>query len=69
MTPQQFIQKWKRHALTERAAAQPHFLDLCTLLGHPHPVSADPTGERFTFEKRVVKTGGGYGFVDAWKPA
>jgi hypothetical protein len=45
MTPQQFIAKWKPVALTERATAQSHFLDLCALLGHDDPVSADPTGE------------------------
>jgi type II restriction/modification system DNA methylase subunit YeeA len=67
MTPQQFIKKWKTVALTERAAAQTHFLDLCALLGHPDPVSVDPTGESFTFEKGVPKTGGGDGFADVWK--
>jgi type II restriction/modification system DNA methylase subunit YeeA len=67
MTPQQFIAKWKPVALTERATAQTHFLDLCALLGHEDPVSADPAGEWFTFEKGVVKTGGGDGFADVWK--
>src|SRR5712692_5472284 len=67
MTPQQFIAKWKPVALTERATAQSHFLDLCALLGHDDPVSADPVGEWFTFEKGVTKTGGGEGFADVWK--
>jgi type II restriction/modification system DNA methylase subunit YeeA len=67
MTPQQFIAKWKPVALTERATAQSHFLDLCALLGHEDPVSADPLGEWFTFEKGVTKTGGGDGFADVWK--
>jgi type II restriction/modification system DNA methylase subunit YeeA len=67
MTPQQFIAKWKPVALTERATAQSHFLDVCALLGHDDPVSADPTGEWFTFEKGVAKTGGGDGFADVWK--
>ncbi len=67
MTPQEFIEKWKRAALTERAAAHSHFLDLCALLGHDDPVKADPTGEWFTFEKGVTKTGGGEGFADVWK--
>ncbi|WP_210252027.1 class I SAM-dependent DNA methyltransferase [Rhodoplanes serenus] len=67
MTPQQFITKWKSVALTERAAAQPHFLDLCALVGHDDPISADPTGEWFAFEKGVTKTGGGDGFADVWK--
>ncbi len=67
MTPQQFIAKWKPVALTERATAQSHFLDLCALLEHDDPVSADPVGEWFTFEKGVIKTGGGDGFADVWK--
>ena len=67
MTPQQFIKKWKPVALTERATAQSHFLDLCALLGHDDPVTTDPKGESFTFEKGVTKTGGGDGFADVWK--
>ena len=67
MTPQDFIAKWKVHALTERAAAQEHFLDLCKVFGHPTPAEDDPGGERFTFEKGVVKTGGGDGYADVWK--
>jgi hypothetical protein len=35
MTPQQFIAKWKRANLSERSAAQQHFLDLCELLAQP----------------------------------
>ena len=66
MTPQDFIRKWKPVALTERAAAQTHFNDLCALVGHD-PIKADPTGEAFTFEKGVTKTGGGDGFADVWK--
>ncbi len=67
MTPQQFIKKWKPVALTERATAQTHFIDLCALVGHDDPVAADPRGESFTFEKGVTKTGGGDGFADVWK--
>ncbi len=67
MTPQQFIAKWRPVALTERATAQTHFLDLCALVGHDDPVSADPRGETFAFEKGVTKTGGGDGFADVWK--
>ncbi|HEU5274255.1 MAG TPA: type IIL restriction-modification enzyme MmeI, partial [Xanthobacteraceae bacterium] len=67
MTPLEFIRKWKPVALTERAAAQSHFLDLCKVLGHDDPVKSDPTGEWFTFEKGVTKTGGGEGFADVWK--
>ncbi len=67
MTPQFFIQKWRRAALTERAAAQSHFNDLCALLGEPTPTDADPAGEWFTFEKGTRKTGGGQGWADVWK--
>ncbi|PZR96554.1 MAG: class I SAM-dependent DNA methyltransferase [Stutzerimonas stutzeri] len=67
MTPQEFIRKWKPVALTERASAQAHFLDLCKLFGHLDPIEADPTGEAFAFEKGATKTGGGDGFADVWK--
>ena len=36
-TPEQFIAKWKLSTVGERQAAQPHFLDLCELLGGPKP--------------------------------
>jgi len=42
VTPQQFIAKWKKAQLSERSAAQQHFLDLCELLGQPKPAAADP---------------------------
>src|SRR5208337_4035707 len=57
MTPQEFIRKWKPVALTERSAAQQHFLDLCRLFDHPTPVEDDPVGDHFTFEKGAPKTG------------
>src|SRR5260370_32570864 len=63
----ELIKKWKPVALTERGAAHTHFLDLCKLFEHADPVSADPTGEWFTFEKGATKTGGGEGFADVWK--
>ena len=44
MTPQDFITKWQRANLSERSAAQQHFLDLCELLGQPKPAAADPAG-------------------------
>lgn len=54
-------------ALSERAAAQSHFNDLCRLLDHPTPIEADPRGEHFAFEKGLQKSGGGLGFADVWK--
>ncbi len=67
MTPQDFIRKWKPVALTERATAQEHFLDLCRLFDHPTPAEDDPVGDHFTFEKGAPKTGGGEGWADVWK--
>ena len=67
MTPQDFIRKWKTHALTERAAAQEHFLDLCRLFDHPTPAEDDPKGDHFTFEKGAAIAGGGDGWADVWK--
>ncbi|MDF2604651.1 hypothetical protein [Sphingomonas sp.] len=45
--------------LKERSASQSHFNDLRVLLGVLDPVSADPKGEWFTFEKGANKTSGG----------
>jgi len=39
----------------ESASAQQHFLDLCTLIGHPTPAEADPTGQSFTFEAGATR--------------
>jgi hypothetical protein len=44
MLPQDFIAKWQRANLSERSAAQQHFLDLCDLLGQPKPDTADANG-------------------------
>jgi hypothetical protein len=67
MTPSEFIAKWSKVELTERSAAQQHFLDLCELLGHSKPTELDPQGEWFTFEKGVDKHVGGKGWADVWK--
>src|SRR5436309_6538838 len=56
MTPAEFKRKWARYSGKETAAYQEHFNDLCALLGHPSPATADPTGsESFCFQKRVGK--------------
>ena len=62
----EFVRRWKINSLSERAGAQSHFLDLCDMLGEPHPAASDPTGERYTFEKPVQKTSEGKGFADVW---
>jgi len=67
MTPEQFAKKWKSVTLSERSAAQQHFLDLCALLGERTPVEADPTGDTFTFEKGGTTATGGHGWADVWK--
>lgn len=67
MTPQEFVRRWKTVELSERSAAQSHFIDLCRLMEHPTPAEEDPSGDHFTFEKGLTKTGGGDGFADVWK--
>src|ERR1035437_1312820 len=67
MTAEAFIAKWSKVELTERSAAQAHFLDLCELVGHPKPQDADPKGEWFTFERGASKQSGGDGWADVWK--
>src|SRR5690242_19302657 len=62
----QFVARWKDATLSERSAAQQHFLDLCRVLGQPSPAEADQTGTFYTFEKGVQKTSGGSGFADVW---
>lgn len=67
MTPHAFINKWRNVELKERSASQAHFLDLCRLLDIDDPVTADPKGEWFTFEKGATKTSGGEGWADVWR--
>ena len=67
MTPSQFITKWRASELKERSASQEHFIDLCRLLGEPTPAEADPTGDRYCFERGARKDTGGKGWADVWK--
>ena len=67
MTPSAFIAKWQASELKERSASQEHFIDLCRLLGEPTPAEADPTGERYCFERGARKDTGGDGWADVWK--
>jgi type II restriction/modification system DNA methylase subunit YeeA len=67
LTLPEYVTRWKASTLTERAAAQSHFIDLCEVLGQPHPAAADQTGDSYTFEKHVSKLKGGKGFADVWK--
>lgn len=50
-SPQEFGAKWKNATLKESSASHEHFLDLCELLNHDKPATADPKGEKFVFEK------------------
>jgi hypothetical protein len=74
VTVAEFIAKWRKVELKERSAAQTHFIDLCRVFDHPDPVTADPTGENFCFEKGAAKHGpstssgqAAQGFADVWK--
>jgi hypothetical protein len=74
MTAEEFVSKWSKAQLSERAASHEHFIDLCHLLGQPTPAEADATGEDYCFEKHVKVVGaaskgskGDAGFVDVWK--
>jgi len=44
-----------------------HFLELCDVLGEPHPASEDFTGATYTFEKGGTTIEGKPGFADVWK--
>ena len=67
MTPAAFIAKWRASELKERSGAQEHFIDLCRLLGEPTPAEADPSGERYCFERGARKDTGARGWADVWK--
>ncbi len=67
MTPAAFIAKWRASELKERSGSQEHFIDLCRLLGEPTPAEADPSGERYCFERGARKDTGGDGWADVWK--
>jgi len=74
LTAEEFVEKWSRAQLSERAASHEHFIDLCHLRQQPTPAQADATGEDYCFETHVKVVGspskgseGDYGFVDVWK--
>jgi type II restriction/modification system DNA methylase subunit YeeA len=61
-----FVKRWKINSLSERSGSQSHFIDLCDMLGQPHPAAADAVGERYAFDKPLTKVYGGKGFADVW---
>lgn len=67
LTLPDFVNKWRNSGLKERAGAQMHFLELCDVLGEPHPASEDFTGATYTFEKGGTTIEGTPGFADVWK--
>jgi len=66
LTAQQFIAKWgpggPAYELNERQGAQPHFIDLCQLLGVPTPGS---TGD-YLFEQDTLVLGEARGYADVF---
>ena len=67
MSPEEFIKKWRAITVSEIAASQSHFNDPCELIDEPKPLAVDPTGERYAFEKSVLKLDGRPGRADVWK--
>ena len=66
MTPHDFVARWQAADLSERAACQSHFADLCSVLGQPKPTDVDPTGSWYAFEKGVDTADGKKGWADVW---
>lgn len=66
LTVPEFVARWQRSTLSERSAAQSHFIDLCEILDQPRPAGVDQEGNSYTFEKGVSKVSGGNGFADVW---
>ena len=67
LTPVSFIVEFANVGAGRSAPPQEHFIDLCRLLGEPTPAEADPTGERYCFERGARKDTGGDGWADVWK--
>ena len=57
LTLPEFVARWQAATLSEKSAAQSHFIDLCEVLGQPRPAAADQAGAFYTFGKGVAKTG------------
>ena len=54
LTPASFRAKWSRTELTESAASQEHFLDLCRLLGQRSRVNHPNASRRGGVEQGVL---------------
>lgn len=68
--PQEFITKWglggPAFDLNERQGAQPHFIDLCQLLGVPLPGSLTGEGSDYIFEQDTLVLGEARGYADVF---
>ena len=66
MTPADFIEKWgpggPAAPLSERAGAQPYFMDLCAVLGVPTPGSQGD----YQFEQHALVLGEARGYADVF---
>lgn len=66
LTPAAFVEKWgpggTASRLNERAGAQPHFLDLCRLLGVDEPTDPD----NYCFERGLWGVTKGRRYADVW---
>src|SRR3954466_11704482 len=74
LTPEEFVAKWSKAQLPQRAASQEPLIALSRLLDQPPPAEADASGADYCFEKHVKVVGaasrgskGDTGFVDVWK--
>ncbi len=67
MTPTEFIARWKNNTATERAGAQAHFIDLCSMLGVDTPNANPHEIDDYAFERGAKRTGAGHGWADVWK--
>ena len=66
MNTDDFVAKWRGSAGRERAGAQSHFIDLCSLVGEDEPNKGDPAQTWYTFEKDTKRSSGPRGWVDVW---
>ena len=67
MTPAEFIAKRRASELKECSASQEHFIDLCRMLDEPTSSDADPTGERYCFERGAREDERADVWADVWK--
>jgi hypothetical protein len=67
MNVSQFVAKWREVELTERSASHQHFLDLCSVFDHPHPVRQIPLVKTSRSKTGAAQHSSGKGWADVWK--